>query len=248
MPRLLCTRASQVLKPHQLEGVRWLYAAAHGGGGLLADDPGLGKTLQVISTIEALVHDGTARTVLIVTPASLLANWAAEFRRWLGATEHRLKVTHLKPGDANVKMTSQLELLGQTVAPEHSIVLISYEGLRVHGGSLHVGSELDLLVADEAHCLAPEAAADARAYWRRYVTLLLAANDSTPEAARGPPPRATRGAPLGARDTLCSPRVGVTLASVFAYSACLEARTAPSRSGREFLNLVDTGSSPLASC
>lgn len=68
---------AQVLKPHQLEGVRWLFKAVHGGGGLLADDPGLGKTLQVISVIEALIKAGQASRVLIVMPANLLANWDA---------------------------------------------------------------------------------------------------------------------------------------------------------------------------
>jgi len=32
-----------VLKPHQLEGVRWLFKAVNGGGWLLADGPGLGS-------------------------------------------------------------------------------------------------------------------------------------------------------------------------------------------------------------
>ena len=35
------------LKRHQVHGVRWLFGAWCRGGGILADDPGLGKTLQV---------------------------------------------------------------------------------------------------------------------------------------------------------------------------------------------------------
>jgi len=61
----------------QIEGVRWLYAAVHGGGGILADEPGLGKTLQVIAALEALVASGHVRRVLVVTPSNLLANWYA---------------------------------------------------------------------------------------------------------------------------------------------------------------------------
>ena len=72
------------LQPHQLAGVRWLYKAVMGGGGILADDPGLGKTLQAIVTVEALVSSGWARRVLIVAPANLVANWRVEFRKWLG--------------------------------------------------------------------------------------------------------------------------------------------------------------------
>ena len=77
---LICLRAravSQVLKPHQVEGVRWLFAAIHRGGGLLADDPGLGKTLQVITVVEALIRSDVFCRVLIVMPANLLANWDA---------------------------------------------------------------------------------------------------------------------------------------------------------------------------
>ena len=37
------THIVQVLKPHQLEGVRWLFKAVNGGGWLLADGPGLGS-------------------------------------------------------------------------------------------------------------------------------------------------------------------------------------------------------------
>ena len=63
----------QVLKPHQLDGVRWLFKCAAGGGGLLTDEPGLGKTLQVITTIEALVRSHLVWRVLAVCPANLCA-------------------------------------------------------------------------------------------------------------------------------------------------------------------------------
>jgi len=118
----ICPSLWKVLKPHQVEGVGWLFKAVHRGGGLLADDPGLGKTLQVITVLEALVRAEHFRRVLIVTPANLLANWDAEFRHWLGGTPHELNVVHLKQQTANVAVTVQLQLLSQTRAPNHSIV------------------------------------------------------------------------------------------------------------------------------
>ena len=42
-------RLLQALKPHQVEGVQWLLGAFDRGGGLLTDEPGLGKTLQLIA-------------------------------------------------------------------------------------------------------------------------------------------------------------------------------------------------------
>ena len=66
-----------MLKPHQVVGVNWLFGAVHDGGGILADDPGLGKTLQMIMVLEALIRAQHARRILIVAPANLLANWAS---------------------------------------------------------------------------------------------------------------------------------------------------------------------------
>jgi SNF2 family DNA or RNA helicase len=45
----------------------------------LADEPGLGKTVQALATLEA----ATAYPALVVCPASLRLNWLREARRWL---------------------------------------------------------------------------------------------------------------------------------------------------------------------
>ena len=72
-----------LLRPYQRSGFQWLaFLWRHGLGGILADDMGLGKTLQ---TLALLSHARPARTenpFLIVAPTSVLANWAAEARRF----------------------------------------------------------------------------------------------------------------------------------------------------------------------
>jgi superfamily II DNA or RNA helicase len=63
------------LRPYQQRGVAWLaFLRATRMGGILADDMGLGKTLQALCVVEP----GT----LVVCPTSVLANWAAEARRF----------------------------------------------------------------------------------------------------------------------------------------------------------------------
>ncbi len=83
------------LRPYQQAGVRWLYLLARLGlGACLADDMGLGKTMQVLSLLLVLKRErqGAARPSLLIAPASLLANWAAEAERF--APDLRLLIAH----------------------------------------------------------------------------------------------------------------------------------------------------------
>ena len=70
------------LRPYQQTGVRWLYLLANLGlGACLADDMGLGKTIQVLSLL-LILKRAKPQPSLLVVPASLLGNWAAEIERF----------------------------------------------------------------------------------------------------------------------------------------------------------------------
>ncbi len=74
------------LRPYQQAGVRWLYLLTKLGlGACLADDMGMGKTIQVLSLLLILKREDNgeeSRPSLLVVPASLMANWAAESERF----------------------------------------------------------------------------------------------------------------------------------------------------------------------
>lgn len=64
---------------YQLEGVAFLYPRH---AAILADEMGLGKTMQAITAIRLLLRCGEVRSVLLVCPKPLVANWQREFAQW----------------------------------------------------------------------------------------------------------------------------------------------------------------------
>ena len=77
------------LRPYQQRGLAWLVEMAELGlGGVLADDMGLGKTVQLLAlhlhrrAAGALGGAGPMRPTLVVSPASVLANWEREAARF----------------------------------------------------------------------------------------------------------------------------------------------------------------------
>ncbi|KAL4747704.1 hypothetical protein BDW72DRAFT_182061 [Aspergillus terricola var. indicus] len=144
------------LRPHQREGVKFLYECVmgmrsfNGEGAILADDMGLGKTLQTITLLWTLlkqnpIHEAAPviKKALIVCPVTLINNWRKEFRKWLG--NERIGVF--------VFDDKRKRLTDFTMGKAYSIMIVGYEKLRTVQEGLARGNGVDIIIADEGHRL-----------------------------------------------------------------------------------------------
>jgi SNF2 family DNA or RNA helicase len=68
---------------HQRAGIDWLWQLhLKQHGGILGDDMGMGKTVQIAAFLGAAYEARVIDRALIVLPASLLINWQTELRKW----------------------------------------------------------------------------------------------------------------------------------------------------------------------
>ncbi|KAL1748631.1 P-loop containing nucleoside triphosphate hydrolase protein [Schizophyllum fasciatum] len=153
------------LRPHQIEGVKFLYECVmglrkhEGQGCILADEMGLGKTLQVRPRRAPVVQK-----VLIVCPVSLVnvsiysyatheiiliyhfeKNWKSEFHKWLG--RDRVGVTVCDNSNKGL----QTFLHG---GKHQHVLIIGYERLRTVVNKITTCiPPVGLIICDEGHRL-----------------------------------------------------------------------------------------------
>lgn len=86
-----------------LQGVRFLWECVTGRripgsyGCIMADEMGLGKTLQCIALVWTLLRQSPdfkpeIDKAIVVSPSSLVRNWANEVQKWLGGRVHPLAI------------------------------------------------------------------------------------------------------------------------------------------------------------
>lgn len=132
---------------------------------LIADDVGLGKTIEAGLVVQEMLLRHRARRVLVVCPAPLTIKWREEMRDKFGLDFVILDSAALK----ELRRTHGLQANPFTVHPR---MIISLPWLRtprvqrlldevLHSHARHPGF-FDLLVVDEAHHVAPPAPAKGR--------------------------------------------------------------------------------------
>lgn len=110
----LPTEFNATLRPYQKTGYAWLkYMGSIGFGACIADDMGLGKTVQVLAYLEKMREENRNARVLLVVPASLLANWKKESEKFTPRLD--IDILHGRPAAAiNESLANQKAFLTVT--------------------------------------------------------------------------------------------------------------------------------------
>lgn len=78
---------TKYLKIHQIDGIKFMFenCFVQNSGCILAHCMGLGKTLQVISMLHAVINSSEYPTnkILVLCPISTISMWKEEIVRWL---------------------------------------------------------------------------------------------------------------------------------------------------------------------
>ncbi|EKM54084.1 uncharacterized protein PHACADRAFT_29344 [Phanerochaete carnosa HHB-10118-sp] len=145
------------LRPHQIEGVKFMYECVmamqgHDGRGcILADEMGMGKTLQTITLVWTLLKQNPyaglgpiVGKVMIVCPVTLIKNWKNEFHKWLG--RDRLGIFTGDKDKSTIKQFVNSRI--------HHVLIIGYERLRTVISELqYCIPPIGLIICDEGHRL-----------------------------------------------------------------------------------------------
>ncbi|KAI3643109.1 hypothetical protein MP228_012664 [Amoeboaphelidium protococcarum] len=130
------------LKQFQVDGVKWLINLRQVGlNGILADEQGLGKTIQSIAYIQWLTSQRIITRSLIVVPLSVLRNWMEEMVYFAP------QLTRIAYHGSKEERTQQMANLenAQVIVTSYEMVLLDYSVLS--------RLQLDFLCVDEAQRL-----------------------------------------------------------------------------------------------
>ena len=179
----LCPRLHARLKPHQRDGIRWLFSHFGRGiercGCMLADHMGLGKTMQTLGLLNALMGGGTVplpwrddgtgtapapstdgahtiRTALVLVPTSVVPVWPKEALECLGPNAANALNIHTMLDCTAADRGRQLRRWVQ----DGGVLILGYEMFRVLvlGDATVARKTLcdpgpDMIILDEGHRL-----------------------------------------------------------------------------------------------
>jgi superfamily II DNA or RNA helicase len=131
------------LTPHQIEAAAFALASLATGGAVLADEVGLGKTVEAGLVLAQLAAEGKARAVILV-PATLRAQWREELRSKFGLDADVIDGDTVRAAEKQGLRTNPFDTGGIVICSHPFAAMRASELERV---------PWDVAIIDEAHRL-----------------------------------------------------------------------------------------------
>lgn len=138
------TSARVEMNPHQVNAALFALKSPFSKGALLADEVGLGKTIEAGLVISQRIAEGKRRILLIV-PASLRKQWQQELQEKFSVPTQILDAAVVR----QARKRGEDDIFKNTKTP----LIMSYEYAARIADELRLAQKWDLIVFDEAHRL-----------------------------------------------------------------------------------------------
>jgi len=132
------------LNPHQVEAALFALQSPLSGGALLADEVGLGKTIEA-GLVLAQRWSEHKRKILLIVPASLRTQWRAELDEKFFISSEILESKNYNKAKKENQFCNPFEMQDLVVICSYNFASAKHEDLR--------NIEWDLVIIDEAHRL-----------------------------------------------------------------------------------------------
>ncbi len=156
--RLMCLSSIEIEpKPYQLSAATKILSDMQGSG-ILADEVGLGKTIEAGLILKELLTRGLAKSILILTPAPLVEQWIEELNEKFHIIAHGVNEDNWENSDVIIMSMPKFV---RSTERQNKI----YDKF------------FDILLVDEAHCLKNHTTSTYKAVYKIHKknTLLLSA-------------------------------------------------------------------------
>uniref|UniRef100_A0AAY4EP16 ATP-dependent helicase ATRX n=1 Tax=Denticeps clupeoides TaxID=299321 RepID=A0AAY4EP16_9TELE len=153
------------LKPHQREGVKFIWdsccesvqkaTTSPGSGCILAHCMGLGKTLQVVAFLHTMLKCSALNfhTALVVCPLNTILNWLAEFAKWQRGMEAIVKVQMSLPVQQHRVACNNIDpSIGHVLKNDATSISKAMSSIRTRRRVLLTGTPLQNSLS-EYHCM-----------------------------------------------------------------------------------------------
>ncbi|WOL03050.1 ATP-dependent DNA helicase DDM1 [Canna indica] len=136
------------LKSYQIKGVKWLISLWQNGlNGILADQMGLGKTIQTIGFLAHLKGRGLDGPYMVIAPLSTLSNWVNEVSRFVPSM-----TAIIYHGSKKERMDIRRKHMPKEIGPKFPLIITSYE-VALNDAKPLAQYKWKYVVVDEGHRL-----------------------------------------------------------------------------------------------